>query len=322
MRIGVQDPFHLFDEIRNPYLRYLDGPFRLRYEALAAERRALLDRDRELYRHPLFEPIPPYELSHDTAESAEHRLGLPAGCGEFLTRGLFPSGRRLRRHQYDAWEASRMGRSVIVTTGTGSGKTECYLLPVFSYLLEESARTWGRPAPVPANWHWWRTPGQTRVRQRAHEAAARMPAIRALLLFPLNALIQDQLSRIRRACDNPAARAWLDAHRSANRFWFGKYIGGTPVSGPPASNAKRIELRDRLRLIDRHWRRALASPPEVLTAFQNPDGSEMWSRWDMQEAPPDILITNYSMLNVMLMRSIEDDIFDQTRRWLENVDLD
>ena len=209
-----------------------------------------------------------------------------------------------------------MGRSVIVTTGTGSGKTECYLLPVFSYLLEESARTWGRPAPVPANWHWWRTPGQTRVRQRAHEAAARMPAIRALLLFPLNALIQDQLSRIRRACDNPAARAWLDAHRSANRFWFGKYIGGTPVSGPPASNAKRIELRDRLRLIDRHWRRALASPPEVLTAFQNPDGSEMWSRWDMQEAPPDILITNYSMLNVMLMRSIEDDIFDQTRRWL------
>src|SRR5262249_23246564 len=58
------------------------------------------------------------------------------------------------------------------------------------------------------------------------------------------------------------------------------------------------------------------SPPDVLTAFQNPDGSEMWSRWDMQEAPPDILITNYSMLNVMLMRSIENGIFDQTRRWL------
>src|SRR5437870_5702277 len=43
----------------------------------------------------------------------------------------------------------------------------------------------------------------------------------------------------------------------------------------------------------------------------------MWSRWDMQDHPPDIFITNYSMLNIMLMRGIEFGIFDQTRRWLE-----
>ena len=42
----------------------------------------------------------------------------------------------------------------------------------------------------------------------------------------------------------------------------------------------------------------------------------MWSRWDMQEAPPDILITNYSMLNIMLMRSLEGNIFDGTAQWL------
>src|SRR5258708_15162064 len=42
----------------------------------------------------------------------------------------------------------------------------------------------------------------------------------------------------------------------------------------------------------------------------------MWSRWDMQDAPPDILITNYSMLNIMMMRSIEDNIFEATREWL------
>lgn len=47
------------------------------------------------------------------------------------------------------------------------------------------------------------------------------------------------------------------------------------------------------------------------------DGAEMWSRWDMQEAPPDLFITNYSMLNIILMRNIETDIFDATRRWLE-----
>ena len=56
---------------------------------------------------------------------------------------------------------------------------------------------------------------------------------------------------------------------------------------------------------------------EMLYHFPNIDGGEMWSRWDMQATPPDILITNYSMLNIMLMRDIESDIFKQTRNWLE-----
>ena len=46
------------------------------------------------------------------------------------------------------------------------------------------------------------------------------------------------------------------------------------------------------------------------------DGAEMRSRWDMQTAAPDILITNYSMLNIAMMRDREDSIFDQTRQWL------
>ena len=44
----------------------------------------------------------------------------------------------------------------------------------------------------------------------------------------------------------------------------------------------------------------------------------MWSRWDMQSTPPDIMITNYSMLNIMLMRSVEEEIFEKTRHWLAN----
>lgn len=43
----------------------------------------------------------------------------------------------------------------------------------------------------------------------------------------------------------------------------------------------------------------------------------MYSRWDMQKFPPDILITNYSMLNIMLMRNIEADIFEKTKQWLQ-----
>ena len=48
------------------------------------------------------------------------------------------------------------------------------------------------------------------------------------------------------------------------------------------------------------------------------DGAEMRSRWDMQNTPPDVLITNYSMLAIALGRSDESPIFEQTRRWLED----
>jgi hypothetical protein len=79
--------------------------------------------------------------------------------------------------------------------------------------------------------------------------------------------------------------------------------------------------------MQQEWQRALASvaahsntngdASDILYYFQNPEGSEMWSRWDMQDAPPDILVTNYSMLNIMLMRGLESNIFEQTKQWLE-----
>jgi ATP-dependent helicase YprA (DUF1998 family) len=56
---------------------------------------------------------------------------------------------------------------------------------------------------------------------------------------------------------------------------------------------------------------------EARRFFPAMDGAEMWSRWDMQDTSPDLLITNYSMLNIMLMRGIETGIFDSTRLWLE-----
>ena len=56
---------------------------------------------------------------------------------------------------------------------------------------------------------------------------------------------------------------------------------------------------------------------DLVYFFPQLDGSEMRSRWDMQDAPPDILITNYSMLSIMLMREIDEEIFSKTRRWLK-----
>lgn len=314
----MNDPFATFEHIREAFLRYLDSPFRLRYPALMEERRALFDQDRQLYREPLFEPIVPYASSALSIHAACADLGVSRDAGEFISCGLFPAERTLYSHQLDAWRESRAGKAVVVTTATNSGKTECYLMPIFAQLVEESP-AWGAPAqPTP---FWWDTRGAGRTAQRANEVEDRPSALRALLLYPLNALIEDQLSRIREACDGPAARAWMEENRPGQRFWFGRYTGATPVPGLPTNDNKRAELRRRLRIVARDWQRALASAAtrgdrRILNYFQDPAGSEMWSRWDMQDHPPDILITNYSMLNIMLMRGVEEPIFDQTRAWL------
>jgi DEAD/DEAH box helicase domain-containing protein len=54
----------------------------------------------------------------------------------------------------------------------------------------------------------------------------------------------------------------------------------------------------------------------LLSQFQDPFAGELVTRWDMVASPPDILVTNYSMLNAMLMRDIEEPMFEATRAWL------
>jgi DEAD/DEAH box helicase domain-containing protein len=152
-----------------------------------------------------------------------------------------------------------------------------------------------------------------RIPQRAHEN--RPAAIRALILYPLNALVEDQLARLRDGFDGPQADAWLQAHRAGNRFYFGRYTGRTPVSGNRTSNAT-TRLRTELASTERDAQLVAGGP--AARFFQSLNGSEMWSRWDMQDHPPDIFITNYSMLNIMLMRGVEGTIFDQTRQWLNS----
>jgi len=85
----MDNPFRIFQQVKQAYLRYLDSPFRLRYEALLFERQRLLDQDRQLYRHPLIEPIAPYESSGFTVGQACEQLHIPPEAADFITRGLF-----------------------------------------------------------------------------------------------------------------------------------------------------------------------------------------------------------------------------------------
>lgn len=323
----MRDPVSVFQNLRAMYLRYLDSPFDLRYEDLVNERRDLIDQDGRIYRHPLIEPVPAYRKCGEALDRVAPLVLGPAWPApiiqdfiDFVQLGLFPAGRRPYVHQRDSFSESTIaGRDIVVTTGTGSGKTECFFLPIAAALIRESVR-WPGPGNRNPRWDWWRhytvqnqrRSWAPRVSQRQHET--RLPGVRALILYPLNALVEDQVARLRDGFDSPAVRAWLDAHRNGNRFYFGRYTGRTPISGLQASN-RVPQLRDELRSIDQDAGQVAGTAAERF--FQRLDGCEMWSRWDMQDSPPDIFVTNYSMLNIMLMRAVESPIFAQTRTWLE-----
>ena len=324
----MSDPFKTYELLCNDYIRYIQTIMGFNNEKLEKKRDKLLREKGLLFQEPRFEPIFSYPSSGKTLSELCQNLQLPLEFGEFLaaggSEGLAPIDRTLYKHQEEAIKASVIdGKDVVVTTGTGSGKTECFLLPIFSYLIKES-QNWNDYGDRDPDHPWWQTQqgsSKKRVSQRIGEN--RPDAIRALILYPLNALVEDQLMRLRRACDSDEARNWLKHNRGNNRFYFGRYTGLTPVPGEEKStkNTNIQRLRDQLEKLQKQAEKAKETEEtRYFFPSTDPDASEMWSRWDMQDHPPDILITNYSMLNIMLTRDLEQPIFEKTKDWLEEPD--
>ncbi|MBF2099432.1 MAG: DEAD/DEAH box helicase [Gloeomargaritaceae cyanobacterium C42_A2020_066] len=315
--------YHRLDHI---YRLYIKSAFPLRYESISAERDKLLRRVGNtglppvLSQLPLIEPVPIYPSCGQNLNQVAGTL--PAGYQDLASLGqtLLGEGIKLYEHQRESLEqVITHSKDLVVTTGTGSGKTECFLLPLLAHLARES-QTWEQPGTLPPNRDWWREQKSPRTPQWVQ--VRRPAAVRALILYPLNALVEDQLRRLRRTLDHDTIHAWLDKERLGNRITFGRYTGQTPVAGIETKGS-----RDRLRafLSEQQSQREQIlqvldtnpdADPDLPYYFPRLDGGEMWSRWDMQESPPDILITNYVMLNIMLMRKMESPIFDKTRNWL------
>jgi hypothetical protein len=159
--------------------------------------------------------------------------------------------RRLYTHQLESFQKIVSRQHIVVATGTGSGKTECFLLPLLCDLLAEP------------------------------DAVRNRPGVRALLLYPMNALVEDQIGRLRRLLfwvNLLGVDESLGAKQLARPLTFGRYTGETPVSAgdhAPDRNAS----------------------PEAL-----PELGEIRYRKEMQDRPPDILVTNFTMLEYMLLR--------------------
>ncbi len=351
----MNDPIGAFEKIRDNFILYLKTAFGTQFPGLEREREAILRQPGILNQQPWIEPLPRYQTDRPLTNLGSEDL--PAMAPETLVRfkdlascglvGNFP----LYTHQISMLQRAVAGQNAVVTAGTGSGKTESFLLPLFAYLASES-RNWEAPNARPRHIDdWWSNEGwqascksdagrivrSFRVPQRGHET--RDAAVRALILYPMNALVEDQLTRLRRALDSPQARQWCSTHMNGNMIYFGRYTGNTPVPGheqKPNGNPdrRRIErLASKLADLDSGAMAAAEyaaqkeaeattekdqeAARDITYFFPRLDGAEMRSRWDMQQSPPDILITNYSMLSIMLMREADSPIFEQTRRWLD-----
>lgn len=347
----MQDPIGAFEKIRDSLILYIKTAFGTQFPEIEQERERLLREAGAFYQEPWIEPLPRYLKSGksiDNIQIADVPKLDEADLQDF--KSLAACGLvgkyELYSHQVTMLSKALAGQNVVVTAGTGSGKTESFLLPLFAYLAKES-RNWQVPnAEHPHLNDWWRNEDwqnqcnpivktkrsfkqSYRVSQRGHET--RDAAVRALILYPMNALVEDQLTRLRRALDSDEAREWFSKNRKGNRIYFGRYNGVTPVAGREQKktgkpNGEKIEellkaMKQMQSSVDasiEHFNKT--GDKDVRYFFPCLDGSEMRCRWDMQDAPPDILITNYSMLSIMLMRDVDKNIFDKTKAWLEKED--
>lgn len=372
----MKDPIGAFDEVKDNIIRYVKTAFGTRFQSIEEERENILKESTVLCQDPWIEPLTRYKSSGkkliDTFNDPPEELEISDLAGplseqqlnefkEFSTCGLFKENIPLYNHQLEMLQEALKGdKHCVITAGTGSGKTEAFLLPLFSYLIKESSdkSLWKRPGERLEHqddwWHeenagWRKQVGpknSTRVPQRANEMeteeTGRPAAVRAMVIYPMNALVEDQLTRLRKALDSEKALEWFNNNREGNRFYFGRYTRITPIPGneykpengkPDKYRIERLvkELQNIQQVADAsvEYSKSISDEDdEVIKAakkestffFQQLTGSEMRSRWDMQDFPPDILITNFSMLAIMLMREEDNEIFEKTKEWLNGGD--
>src|ERR1041385_7282677 len=154
MDAGSRDPkkqvdaHGLFEGLRSDLFRYYDTPFGLADKRVERERRGLLDDDGVVWRQPWIEPIRTYASADRDLDESCKSAGASDELADFARAGLMPPSlaTRLYEHQEAVLVSACQGRHAVVTAGTGSGKTEAFLLPILSSLLEES-KGWGGGSP-------------------------------------------------------------------------------------------------------------------------------------------------------------------------------
>jgi hypothetical protein len=253
------NPITFTEQVVSDFLRYQLTTYPLADVDLHAQLRALLrvaeTRDTPLRQGPFVSLSRPFRAGATIDQLVSDRV-LHAGM-----KSIVPY-ERVRSHQEQAMRAIARGRTTLVATGTGSGKTESFLYPIISRCL-------------------------------ALKEAGAPPGIVAVLVYPMNALAEDQLDRLRGLL-------------AGSGIPFGMYVGKTPeeeagVRGermPAGSSNADYQAR-------------LAQMREAGDAATLIPAEERASRASMrrEDGAPRILLTNVKQLELLLTRGKDIGLF-------------
>lgn len=323
------------EELHDALRDYIEATYHIGHASLIEQRRELLQRAGVIRQKPYLESTPRYKAGQTLS-----KLGLPPAALAILTAVSTASGDKPLlihdppyQHQAMAIKTAIVDRrSMVVMTGTGSGKTECFLLPILGKLAVEA--------------------------KKSSASFADTPAMRAIVLYPMNALVNDQLGRLRLLFgDDRIVERFIEWTGRPARF--ARYTSRTLYPGvrteqrdqrrlksigdyyvrnlEKSTGPESAEQATALKLVNEFKRRGKWPAKPDLLAWYGTRGSrwknqageykrcitlphdpELFTRHEVQEAPPDVLVTNYSMLEYMLMRPLERPIFDCTKEWLKD----
>lgn len=241
------NPIQISQRLQQTMVSYLTTTFDVNRDGkepeLASMIRASLNTPGALFNGPFLELAPPYQTGRSLNNFIEEGVLSPRlrSLNCFQQGMPIPLDAPLYTHQETSIiRLSEQRRSIVVSSGTGSGKTECFLIPIINDLLTDDA-----------------------------------PGVRALLVYPMNALVNDQLDRLRKLL-------------AGTNITFGRYTS---------------ELEQK----EKYAREKLGFEPLP---------NEVICRDDIQsgEKIPQILITNYAMLEFLLLRPEDSKLF-QSGLW-------
>ena len=240
------DGYAALERVRSELASFLRSTFRLASPQLDQGVHRLIE-DEGLLAPRVVEPTFPYEEPSEAprtlAELVDAGLvhrDLPGLLENAEGEARWPAKRPLYTHQIEAIKRYREGKSIVVASGTGSGKTECFLLPTIDNVL--------------------RDPDLAK------------PGVRVLLVYPLNALVNNQMDRL---------RAILGHHPTIRFALYTRRLAET-------EKIAQRKLRNSGR---KHY------PAEVI------------SREVLRANPPHIVVTNFSMLEYALVRPADASLF-------------
>lgn len=238
------NPIEASRRIGESYREYIATTIHFADADLQGQLEAILQEPGYLSKGPFLEAAPPYTKDKTVRELVDEgvlcRSMLRLGGG---SKEKFDPDRPLYVHQVRAIRKAVEGHNYAVVTGTGSGKTECFLLPILNDILKE------------------------------FEEEGPSSGVRAMILYPMNALANDQLKRMRELL-------------RGTPITFGRYTGDTEEEEPGALSKWNDENPGQVKL-----------PNEII------------SRESIRRNPPNILLTNYAMLEYLLLRPSDAPLF-------------